>query len=97
MAKGQVGRVLRRVRRTDLKTLSGQVLFAVLLVYIVLTILHLMQGFSFGSALQGGIQDFRAFGACWGEWGEMKEFVGREAFFGADVGKVALDLGEVCR
>ena len=97
MAKRQIGHIFRRVRRIDLKILPGQVLFAVLLVYLALTILHLMQGFSFGSALQGGIQDFRAFGACWGEWGEMKEFVGREAFFGADVGKVALDLGEVCR
>ena len=65
--------------RNDPKTVSWRAMTAVLLIYVGLTVFHLMQGFSFGSALQGGIQDFRAAGACWGEWGEMKEFVVREA------------------
>ncbi len=85
--------MFRRLGRTNLKSVSSLAVTALFLIYVGLTVLHPMQGFSFESALQGGIQDFRAMGACWNEWGEMQEFVGREAFFGADVGKLALDLG----
>ena len=70
----------------------GQAVTALLLVYAALAVFHLTQGFDFISALGGGIQDIRATMVCFGEWGELKEFVAREALFGKDVGGLALDL-----
>lgn len=83
---------LRRLRRVKAGDVLGQVVVLVLLVYVALTVFHLTQGFDFTSALGGGIQDFRVVGVCFGEWGEMKEFVARDSFFGKDPGRLALDL-----
>ena len=66
---------------------------AVIAVYILLTLYHLSQGFGFGDALKGGFLDVRAVFVCWGNWGEMGEFVARPALAGRDIGGMALDMG----
>lgn len=67
---------------------------AFLLIYAALTVFHLTQGFGFVSALGGGVQDFRAVGICFGEWGDIKDFIERDSFLGKDLGRMALDLSE---
>ena len=66
---------------------------SVVVVYVLITLYHLSNGFDFGSALGAGFSDFRAVLVCFGEWGEMKEFITRPAVAGDDIGGVALDLG----
>ena len=83
---------LRRLRRVKIKDALGRAIVTALLVYAVLTVFHLTQGFGFASALGGGIQDIRVTAICFGEWGDMKEFIARDAFFGKDPGRLALDL-----
>ena len=80
------------VRRVKMGDVLGRVIVAALLVYVALIFFHLTQGFSFTSALGGGIQDIRVVAVCFGEWGEMKEFIARDSLFGKDPGGLALDL-----
>ena len=75
-----------RLGRVSVLNLLWGVAIAFLLVYAGLTVFHLSQGFDFGSALGGGIHDFRVVAVCFGEWGAVKEFIAREPFFGKDVG-----------
>ena len=69
---------------------------AALLIYAALTVFHLMQGFNLPSALGGVILDLRVVGMCFGEWGEMEEFIARDSYFGGDIGKMALGTAEEC-
>lgn len=69
---------------------------SLVVLYILITVYHLSQGFGFGAALTGGFLDVRALFACWNDWGELKDFITRPAVGGQDVGGVALDLG-MCR
>ena len=55
-----------------------------------------MQGFGFTSALGGVILDLRVAGMCFGEWGEMKEFIARDSYLGGDVGRLALATADGC-
>ena len=75
-----------------MRDLFGRVVIVALLIYVGLTVFHLTQGFDFTSALGGGIQDIRVVAVCFGEWGEMKEFIARDSFLGKDPGGLALDL-----
>ena len=82
----------RRLKRVRFKDVLGRVFIVLVLIYVGLTVFHLTQGFDFTSALGGGIQDIRVVGVCFGEWGEMKEFIARDSFLGKDPGRLALDL-----
>lgn len=86
-----VRKLWRRLRRRW-REVARRLAVGILVVYAGLTVFHLAQGFGFTSALGGGIQDLRVVGVCFGEWGEMKEFIARDAFMGKDLGKLALDL-----
>lgn len=78
-------------RRNPIKA----VIISVVIVYLILTLYHLSHGFGFGDALTGGLLDVRAVFVCFGEWGEMKEFIARPAVAGRDLGGMLLDTG-VC-
>ncbi len=69
---------------------------SLVVLYVLLTIYHLSQGFDWGDALKGGFLDARAFLSCWNDWGELSDFISRPAVFGEDIGGVALDLG-ICK
>ena len=69
---------------------------SLVVLYVILTIYHLSNGFDFGSALAGPFLDTRAFFMCWNDWGQLSEFISRPAVLGDDLGGVALDLG-MCR
>ena len=75
-----------------LQQVFGITVTVALLIYAGLTVFHLTQGFDFTSALGGGIQDIRAMAVCFGEWGEMKEFMARPSILGKDPGGAALNL-----
>lgn len=91
-ARHWLSRQLRRLRRVKASDLLAKAVIAALLIYAGLTVFHLTQGFGFISALGGGIQDIRVVGVCFGEWGEMQEFIARDSFLGKDPGRLALDL-----
>ena len=69
---------------------------SLVVLYVIVTVYHLSQGFGFGAALAGGFVDIRAFFVCWGEWGDLKDFLTRPAVGGDDIGGVVLDFG-TCR
>lgn len=85
-------RRLRRARRIKIGDVLTWLVVALILAYVGLFLVHLSQGFNFTSALGGGVQDFRIFAICFGEWGQMQEFVARDSMFGDDLGKLAIEL-----
>ena len=72
------------------------IFYTVLAIYLTLAVIHLSNGFHFGSALAGPFIDFRAFTMCFGEWGEVWTFIDRPSLAGQDLGSMALSTGE-CR
>ena len=82
----------RSTKRFSLSDLVGAVILAAVVVYVGLTIFHLQQGFDFVSALGGGIQDVRVVGTCFGEWGQVQDFIARDPLLGKDVGRLALEF-----
>lgn len=69
---------------------------SLVVLYVILTIYHLSNGFDFGDALTGPFLDVRAFFMCWNDWGVLWEFISRPALLGEDIGGLALDVG-MCR
>ena len=59
---------------------------SLVVLYVLVTIYHLSQGFDFSDALKGPFLDVRAFFACWNDWGELGEFLTRPAVLGKDLG-----------
>ncbi len=67
-------RVLNSILRRSLKTL----VYAILLAYIAVTVFHLTNGLTFGSALIGGFKDARVAIQCSNNPGTIQRFVGRD-------------------